>query len=297
MEKIGFIGLGIMGKPMAKNLIKAGYKLVVYNRSAKSVEELVSYGAEKVSSSKEVAEKSQVIITMLPDSCEVEEVILGKNGVIEGIKSESIVIDMSSISPLTSKKIAIELKKKKVKMLDAPVSGGESGAIAGTLAIMVGGEQPVFEKVKPILEKIGKSVVLVGDIGAGNFTKLANQIIVAINIEAISEALVLGMKAGINPDILYKAIRGGLAGSNVLDAKVPMILDRNFKPGFRIKLHQKDINNALLTAKELNVSLPVTALVQQMLSSLIADGKGDFDHSAICNFIEKISNVEVKRTI
>lgn len=293
-KKIGFIGLGIMGKPMSKNLLKAGYPLTVHNRSPLPVNELTALGASKAESPKETAQKSDVIITMLPDSPDVEKVILGENGVLEGVKSGTVIIDMSSIAPLVSKKIAAEIEKKGVEMLDAPVSGGESGAIQGTLAIMVGGKEEIFNKHLDILKVMGKSVVRVGDIGAGGFTKLANQIIVAINIAAISEALVLGEKAGLNPEFLYKAIRGGLAGSNVLDSKINNILKRNFKPGFKIKLHRKDLNNVLLTAKDLDIPLPLTSLVQQMMVSLINEGKGEDDHSALINFIENIAKCEVK---
>lgn len=293
--KIGFIGLGIMGKPMAKNLLKAGYSLVVYDIRPEPVKELVKAGATRASSSKEVAAQSEVIITMLPDSPDVEDVILEENGVLEGIKKGSIIIDMSSIAPLVSQRIAAEAEKKGVEMLDAPVSGGEPGAIAGTLAIMVGGKESVFKKCEDILKVMGKSVVHVGDIGGGGFTKLANQIIVAINIAAIGEAFVLGTKAGLDPERLYQAIRAGLAGSNALDAKAPMIMQRNFKPGFRIKLHQKDLKNVLETAKDLNVPLPITSLIQQMLGALINDSKGDLDHSAIVNFVEGLAKVEVKK--
>jgi len=293
-KKIGFIGLGIMGKPMAKNLLKAEYTLTVHNRSPLPVNELTALGASKAESPKETAQKSDVIITMLPDSPDVEKVILGENGVLEGAKSGTVIIDMSSIAPLVSKRISAEIEKKGVEMLDAPVSGGETGAIQGTLAIMVGGKEEIFNKHLDILKVMGKSVVRVGDIGAGGFTKLANQIIVAINIAAISEALVLGEKAGLNPEFLYKAIRGGLAGSNVLDSKINNILKRNFKPGFKIKLHRKDLNNVLLTAKDLDIPLPLTSLVQQMMVTLINEGKGEDDHSALINFIENIAKCEVK---
>jgi len=293
-KKIGFIGLGIMGKPMAKNLLEAGYPLTVHNRSPLPVNELTALGASKAESPKETAQKSDVIITMLPDSPDVEKVILGENGVFEGAKSGTVIIDMSSIAPLVSIRISAEIEKKGVEMLDAPVSGGETGAIQGTLAIMVGGKEEIFNAHLDILKVMGKSVVRVGDIGAGGFTKLANQVIVAINIAAISEALVLGKKAGLNPEFLYKAIREGLAGSNVLDAKINNILKRHFKPGFKIKLHRKDLNNVLLTAKELDIPLPLTSLVQQMMVSLINEGKGEDDHSALINFIENIAKCEVK---
>ena len=293
-EKIGFIGVGIMGKPMAKNLLKAGYHLIVHDINPIPVEELVKLGAEKADSPAEVAEKSDVVITMLPDSPDAEKVILGENGVLEGIKEGSIIIDMSSISPIVSKRIAKESKKKGIEMLDTPVSGGEPGAIKGTLAIMVGGNKSTFDKCLDILNKMGESITYVGEYGAGQTVKLANQIIVALNIAAVGEALVLGKKAGVDPELLYKAIRGGLAGSAVLDAKAPMILNRDFKPGFKIKLHQKDLRNTLLTASELNIPLPLTSLVQQMITALINEGYEDLDHSAIVRFIENLSKTEIK---
>jgi 2-hydroxy-3-oxopropionate reductase len=293
--QIGFVGLGIMGKPMAKNLLKAGYSLTVYDVRAEPVEELVTDGASMAPSSREVAQVTDTIITMLPDSADSERAILGENGVLEGAKAGSIIIDMSSIAPLVSQKIAAEAAGKSVEMLDAPVSGGEPGAIAGTLAIMVGGKQEVFDQCLPILNSVGRSVVRVGDVGAGNFVKLANQIIVAANIEAVGEAFALAQKAGIDPELVFQAIRGGLAGSAVMEAKAPMIMDRNFNPGFRIRLHQKDLHNALLTGKDLGVPLPVTGLVQQMLGALMNQGKGDNDHSAIVNFIEDMAGVEIKK--
>ncbi len=292
---IGFIGLGIMGKPMAKNLLKAEYSLIIHDKNPQPLEELVAEGAAKVPTSKDVAQNAEIIITMLPDSADSEEVILGKDGVLEGAGEGCIIIDMSSIAPLVSQKIAAEAAKKNVEMLDAPVSGGEPGAIAGTLAIMVGGKQEVFDRCLPILDVMGKSVVRVGEVGAGNFVKLANQIMVAANIEAIGEAFVLAQKAGIDPELVFKAVRGGLAGSNALEAKGPMIMDRNFNPGFRIRLHQKDLHNALLTGKELGVPLPVTGLIQQMLGALINQGRAENDHSAIVNFIEDLANVQVRK--
>ncbi len=293
--QIGFIGLGIMGKPMARNLLKAGYPLTVHSRSPGPVEELLSDGATMASSSREVAERTEIIITMLPDSADSELVILGTDGVLNGTRPGSVIIDMSSIAPLVSMRIAAEAAQNGVEMLDAPVSGGETAAIAGTLAIMVGGKREVFDRCQDVLKAMGKSVVLVGDLGAGGITKLANQIIVAANIEAIGEAFVLAQKAGMDPELVYQAIRSGLAGSNALEAKIPMITDRNFKPGFRIRLHQKDLHNALLTGKELGVPLPVTSLVQQMLGALINEGKGDSDHSAIVTFIENLAKTEVRR--
>ena len=292
---LGFIGLGIMGKPMARNLLKAGYAVTVYNRSPGSMTELGSAGADSAASSAEVAEKSEIVITMLPDSADSEQVILGQRGLLEGARQGSVIIDMSSIAPLVSQKIAAEALNKGVEMLDAPVSGGEPGAVAGTLAIMVGGKQEVFDKCLPVLNVMGRSVVRVGDVGAGNFVKLANQIIVAANIEAIGEAFVLAQKAGVDPERVFQAIRAGLAGSNALEAKAPMVMERNFNPGFRIRLHQKDLHNALLTGKDLGVPLPVTSLVQQMLGALINRGKGENDHSAIVNFLEDMAGVEVRK--
>jgi 2-hydroxy-3-oxopropionate reductase len=293
-KKLGFIGLGIMGKPMAKNLLKAGFNLVVFNRSNGPVEELVKEKALSANSPGEVAEHSEVIITMLPDSPEVEEIILGKDGVIRGTKPGSVVIDMSSINPLVTQEIAKALKEKEVEMLDAPVSGGEIGAIQGTLAIMVGGEEKVFNDCMEIFKAVGKNIVHVGGIGAGGYVKLVNQIIVALNIATVGEAFSLGVKAGLDPQVIYQAIRGGLAGSSVLETKAPMIFGRNFKPGFKIRLHQKDLKNALSTAKDLGVPLPLTSLVQQILISLMTDGRGDEDHSALATFFEKMAKVEIK---
>ena len=293
--KIGFVGLGIMGKPMAKNLLKAGYEVVAYYIVGEALEEVVSEGAESGESPKDVAQKTTLIITMLPDGPDVEKVVLGTNGVLEGAQSGSVIIDMSSISPIVAKNVYSECKKKGIELLDAPVSGGEPGAISGTSAIMVGGSKAVFDKYLPVMEVLGKSVVLAGDIGAGNITKLANQIMVAVNIAGMGEALVLAAKAGVDPSVVFEAVRGGLAGSSVLEAKGPMVLDGNFKPGFRIRLHQKDLNNALITAKELGVTVPLTGLVQQMITSLVNSGNLDNDHSAIVRFIEELSGTEARR--
>lgn len=288
-KSVGFVGLGIMGKPMARNLKSAGYSLTVYDVVGSAMEELVTEGAAGASSAREVAEASSVTITMVPDSPQSEAAILGPNGVLEGASAGNGIIDMSSIAPGTSQKIGAACDAAGVDFLDAPVSGGEPKAIDGTLAVMVGGRQSVFDKYKGLLDVMGGSVVLCGGYGAGNTTKLANQIIVAINIEAVSEALVLAKKAGLDPRVVYEAIKGGLAGSTVLDAKGSMMIEGNFTPGFRLKLHQKDLNNALITGKELGVPLPVTALVQQMIGSLMNEGKGDNDHAAIANFIEDMA--------
>ena len=292
--KVGFIGLGIMGRPMVRNLLKAGYALVVYDKVAK-VDDLVALGAKAGVSNKDVASQCEVIITMLPNSPNVKEAVLGKDGVLEGAKAGTILVDMSSIAPGAAQEICAAVKEKGIVMLDAPVSGGEPKAIEGTLAVMVGGDAKAFETVKPILEKMGSSVVRVGDIGAGNVTKLANQIIVALNIAAVSEAFVLATKAGVNPEAVFNAIKGGLAGSTVMNAKVPMILDGNFKPGFRIELHIKDLQNALDTAHVLNVPVPLTANVMETLQGLKNDDFGANDHSAIVRHYEKLAKVEVRR--
>ena len=291
---IGFIGIGIMGRPMAKNLIKAGYALTVYDKFAPT-DDLVALGAVAAKSNKDVAAQSDIIITMLPNSPHVKEAVMGENGVLEGARPGAILVDMSSIAPSASQEICAAAKAKGVTMLDAPVSGGEPKAIDGTLAIMVGGDKKTFETVKPILEKMGSSVVPVGDIGAGNVTKLANQIIVALNIAAVSEALVLATKAGVKPEAVFDAIKGGLAGSTVMNAKVPMILDGNFKPGFRIELHIKDLQNALDTAHNLNVAVPLTANVMETLQALKVDDMGANDHSAIVRFYEKLGKIEVRK--
>lgn len=294
-KKIGFIGLGIMGKPMAMNLLKAGYNLTVYDIRPEPVKEVVAAGAAEGKSSKDVTEKSEVVITMLPNSPDVKDAVLGENGVLDGAKPGTILIDMSSIAPLVSKEVGAKLAQKGVEMLDAPVSGGEPKAIDGTLSIMVGGKKEVFNQVEDILKVMGASAVLVGDIGSGNTTKLANQIIVALNIAAMSEAMVLATKAGVDPEKVYKAIRGGLAGSTVLDAKVPLALDGNFKPGFRIELHIKDLANALDTAQEVGVPVPLASGVMEVMQALKADGKAGDDHGGIIQYYEKMAKVKVRR--
>jgi 2-hydroxy-3-oxopropionate reductase len=295
MITIGFIGLGIMGKPMSKNLIKSGHPLIVLDRNESAVAEVVAAGAKRAASPKEVAAHSDIIITMLPNSPHVKEVILGENGVIEGAKPDAIVVDMSSIAPLVSREVGAKLGEKGIAFLDAPVSGGEPKAIEGTLSVMVGGQQAVFDRCLPVLKAMAGSVVLAGDVGAGNVTKLANQIIVAINIAAMSEALVLASKAGVEPDLVYQAIRGGLAGSTVLDAKAPLVMDRRFDPGFRINLHIKDLQNVLETSHEIGVPLPLTSAVMEMMQALKVDGLGDADHGSLIRYYEKMAKVEVKR--
>jgi 2-hydroxy-3-oxopropionate reductase len=293
--KIGFIGLGIMGKPMSKNLIKAGYELIVSDFNKGAVEELKALGAEIGSNPKEIAERSDIVITMLPNSPNVKAVALGENGLIEGAHEGLVYIDMSSISPGVSREVYHALAEKGVDMLDAPVSGGEPKAIDGTMSVMVGGKVEVFEKCKAVLDVMAGSVVLVGGIGAGNITKLANQVIVALNIAAVSEAFVLSQKAGVEPAAVFEAIRGGLAGSTVLEAKGPMMLNRNFDPGFRINLHMKDLTNALETSHEFGVPLPLTSSVLEMMYALKVDGHEFEDHSSLVKFYEKLANVEVSR--
>ncbi len=295
MAKIGFIGLGIMGKPMSKNLLKAGHELVVYDIVPAPMQEVVAAGAKGASSPKEVAQQCPFIITIVPNSPHVKAAVLGPNGVLEGAKAGSLVVDMSSIDPMVSREVGAELKKKGIRFLDAPVSGGEQMAIDGTLSIMVGGAKADFEEALQILKRMGASVVLCGEIGAGNVTKLANQIIVALNIGAVSEALVLATKAGVDPELVFEAIKGGLAGSTVLNAKAPMTLARNIKPGFRINLHIKDLDNALAAGHAVGVPLPLTAQAMEIMQALKVDGMGDADHSAIIRFYEKLAQVEVKK--
>ena len=295
MKKIGFIGLGIMGKPMSKNLLKAGYELVVLDRNQSSVDEIVALGAKSAATPKEVAEQVEAVITMLPNSPHVKEVVLGENGVIEGAKEGLVVIDMSSIAPLVSREICEELAKKGVKMIDAPVSGGEPKAIDGTMSVMVGGDKEVFDACYDVMDAMAGSVVYTGEIGAGNITKLANQTIVALNIAAMSEAYILATKAGVDPELVYQAIRGGLAGSTVLDAKSNMVMDRNFKPGFRIDLHIKDLGNVLDTAHGVGAPLPLTAAVMEMMQAIKLDGCGTEDHSSLVKYYEKLANAQVVR--
>ncbi|MGA3032921.1 MAG: 2-hydroxy-3-oxopropionate reductase [Terracidiphilus sp.] len=294
MATIGFVGLGIMGRPMLRNLLKAGHTVIAYGRTPAKVDACVADGAERGASNADVGARASIVVTMLPDGPEVEEVVLGANGILAGSKPGSLIIDMSSINPLVSQKIAAACASKGVDFIDAPVSGGEPKAIDGTLAIMVGAGEAAFKRAEPVLKCMGSSVTLTGPVGAGNTTKLANQIMVACNIAAMGEALTLATRCGLNPEVVVNAVKGGLAGSAVLNAKGPMLIARNFKPGFKIHLHQKDLRNALDTAEVNSVFLPLTAQVQQMISSLIADGKGEFDHSAIATFVEAASHVEVK---
>ena len=295
MKKIGFIGLGIMGKPMAKNLINEGYELIVYDINEQSLEELVDCGAKRGNSPKHIAENSDIVLTMLPNSPQVKEVILGPEGVMEGVKQDHIVIDMSSIAPLVTQLIAQKLREKNVEMLDAPVSGGQEKAEAGTLAFMVGGDPEIFIKCKEILEVMGKSVMLVGDVGAGQTTKLVNQAIVAINIAAVAEGLILGKKAGVDPEKICNAIGGGLAGSQCLQDKAPRMLAGRYDPGFRMKLHVKDLTNVLETSRSLHISMPLSASIMEMMQSILADGHEDVDHGGLALFYEKLAGISLKK--
>ncbi len=292
--KIGFIGLGIMGKPMAKNILKAGYDLTVNNRSQPAVAELVAAGA-KHAENLEIGATCDVVFTMLPNSPQVRSVVLGEGGLAQAMRPGSVLIDSSSINPLASKEIAAVLSAKGVEMLDAPVSGGEPGAINGTLSFMVGGKQSVFERCKPLLETMGASMVLCGDVGAGNTTKLANQVVVACNIQAVAEALTLAQMAGVDPHLVFEAIKGGLAGSAVMNAKGPMMMEGNDKPGFKIDLHIKDLNNALDCAHSVGAPLPMTASVQELLQWLHNNNCGQCDHSAIAKYYEQLTGIRIGR--
>lgn len=295
MANLGFIGLGIMGRPMLKNLLKAGHTVVAYGINPAKLDACVADGAERASSNFDVASRTEIIFTMLPDGPEVEQVVLGTNGVLDGSRPGNLIVDMSSINPIVSQKIAAACATKGVDFLDAPVSGGEPKAREGTLAIMAGGTEIAYRRAHPPLQCMGSKVTLTGPVGAGNITKLSNQIMVACNIAAMGEALALSTSCGIDPEVVVNAVKDGLAGSAVLNLKAPMLIARNFKPGFTIRLQQKDLRNALLTAEAKKVALPLTALVQQMLTSLMSDGKGELDHSAIATFIEGISHVEISR--
>jgi 2-hydroxy-3-oxopropionate reductase len=288
---IGFIGLGIMGRPMAKNLLKAGYPLIVHSRSRPPVDDLVNAGAKAATSPRDVAGQCDVLITMLPNSPDVELAALGKNGIVEGARAGLIYADMSTISPIVSQKVGTELGAKGVKMLDAPVSGGEKGAIDGALSIMVGGEKAVFDAVLPIFQAMGKTITLLGPLGFGGFTKLANQIIVALNLTALAEALTLAKKAGLDRELTLTALAGGLAGSKCLEQKRPNYLANAYKPGFKIDLHYKDLGLIMESARELGVPLPATAVVQELFSALRVKGLGGLDHSGVITLLEDLAGV------
>ncbi len=294
--QIGFIGLGIMGKPMSKNLLKAGCAVLCYDRSKDALDDVVAAGGKAAASVADLAGKCSLIITMLPNSPQVAEVALGRDGIADHAKPGTLLVDMSSIAPLAARDIHAGLAEKKIRMLDAPVSGGEPKAIDASLSVMVGGAPEDFDEALPVLQKMAASVVRVGAIGAGNIAKLANQIVVALNIAAVAEALTLAAKAGADPELVYQAIRGGLAGSTVMDAKAPMMLDRNIKPGFKVNLHIKDLGNIIETGHGVGVPLPLSAAVMEMMQALKVDGLGDADHSALIRYYEKLADMEVKRS-
>ncbi|HET6947627.1 MAG TPA: 2-hydroxy-3-oxopropionate reductase [bacterium] len=291
---IGFIGLGIMGKPMARNLIKAGHRLIVHDRVEAPVREIVSLGAQAPGSARQVAALSDVVITMLPDSPDVQDVVLGQDGILEALRPGTIYIDMSTISPIVTREIAPLVEGKDAEMLDAPVSGGEKGAIEATLSIMVGGPKAVFDRMLAIFQVMGKNIVHIGDHGAGQMTKAANQIVVALTIQAVGEALALAAKAGVDPAKVRQALLGGFAQSRILELHGQRMLDRNFQPGFRIRLHQKDLNIALSTGKALGVPLLATAVVQEAFTALRGMDRGELDHSALVTLIEEMARVQVK---
>ena len=291
--KLGFIGLGIMGKPMAKNLVKAGHELVVFDFNQDAVNELVAAGATAAKNNADLASQVDTIITMVPNSPHVRAAMFGENGVTETAKPGTTVIDMSSIDPVESQKIGADLAKLGIDMLDAPVSGGEPKAIDGTLSVMVGGKKETFDKYYDVLMVMAGSVVYVGDLGSGNVAKLANQIVVAVNIAAVAEALTFAKKAGTDPELVYQAIRGGLAGSTVMDAKAPMMLEGNYKPGFRIELHIKDLNNALNAAHAINSPVPLTAQMMEVMQFLKSEGHEKEDHDSIVKYYEKISGTSI----
>lgn len=290
MEKVGFIGLGIMGKPMALNLIKAGYAVLILETSAEA-EEAIAAGAKSYATSKALAHDSDIVITMLPDSPEVETVVLGKDGVLEGMRPESIFVDMSTIAPATAKKIYNAFQEKKVEALDAPVSGGQVGAESGTISIMVGGSEDAFNQVLPLFNVMGKSAVLIGDAGAGQTTKACNQIIVGMTIQAVAEAFALAKKADVNIEKMREALLGGFAQSRILDLHGQRIIDDNFKPGFKVKLHRKDMNIALQAGKEFAVPLQGSAQVAASMDALIAQGKGELDHSALYVLLAELAAI------
>ena len=293
-EKVGFIGLGIMGRPMAKNLMEAGCELVVHNRSPEKAEELAKEGnATAAASPGQVAQACDIVITMLPDSPDVEAVVAGEGGVLEGIRDGALLVDMSTISPVVTEELSEKVREKGASMLDAPVSGGDVGAIEGALSIMVGGSEEDFERARPLFDVMGKAATHVGPIGAGQVVKACNQIVVALTIEAVSEALVLGSKGGVKPEKLVEALSGGLAGSAVMEAKKEKFFSHDFEPGFRIELHHKDLGIALAAGREYGVALPATAIVDQMLEALKAKGRGDRDHSALLTLLEEAAQHEI----
>jgi len=293
IKTIGFIGLGLMGKPMARNLIKGGHRLVVHNRSRAAVDELAAEGATTAVSPKEAAASAEVVITMLPEDSHVEAVVTGNEGVIESMRTDTVLVDMSTISPITARRLAEILAARGVHMLDAPVSGGTEAATDATLTIMVGGKQNIFERVRPVFEKIGKNINYIGDHGAGQVTKAANQIIVGMTIQAVAEAFIFAKKSGVDPARVHRAIMGGYAQSRVLELHGKRMLDRNFQPGGKVRSHRKDIEIALSAGRELGICLPGTAMISQLFNAVAARGGLDWDHSAVVTALESMSNVDV----
>ena len=295
MDKVGFVGLGIMGTSMARNLIEDGHELVIHNRTRAKAEKLAKLGAEVATSPREVAGRSDVIITMLPGPPEVEEVLAGENGLLEGVRDGSLIVDMSTSSALLAQELSRTANTRGVGMLDAPVSGGDIGAIEGTLSIMVGGEKEDFERARPLFEAMGKTIVHVGAAGAGQTVKACNQIVVALVIEAVSEALVLGSKVGVKPEKVMEVLSGGLAANKVMEVKGEKFLSHDFAAGGKVEYHRKDLGIALAAGREYGVALPVTALVDQLFGTLVAQGKGGWDHSALITLIEDWSGGEARR--
>ena len=293
-ETIGFIGLGIMGKPMARNLMKAGHDLVVLDIDPRASEELLAEGARAAGSPADVAAQARRVITMLPNGSALEDVVAGARGVLTAADPDTVLIDMSSVSPETAKGIAAALAARSAACLDAPVSGGESGAVAGELVIMAGGPAEVFAAARPLFDVLGKSAVLVGPAGAGQTAKLVNQLLVAAHLEAMAEGLLLAVRSHVDPRLVLQAIKGGLADSNVLSAKAPMLLARDFSPGARITIHSKDMKNVLAAARDLGLSLPVAELLDGMFDALIADGKGGLDHGALAQAVEALNGIEIR---
>ena len=289
MDKVGFVGLGIMGTSMARNLIEDGHELVIHNRTRAKADKLAKLGAEVATSPREVAGRSDVIITMLPGPPEVEEVLAGENGLLEGVRDGSLIVDMSTSSPLLAQELSRTANTRGVGMLDAPVSGGDIGAIEGTLSIMVGGEKEDFERARPLFEAMGKTIVHVGAAGAGQTVKACNQIVVALVIEAVSEALVLGSKAGVKLEKVIEVLSGGLAANKVMEVKGEKFLSHDFAAGGKVEYHRKDLGIALAAGREYGVALPVTALVDQLFGTLVAQGKGGWDHSALVTLLEEWS--------
>lgn len=291
--KVGFVGLGIMGKPMARNLMEAGYDLIVYNRSRGKIEDLVSEGAEAAESPKEIAEDATIIFTMLPGPPEIREVVAGEDGLLRGAGEGSLLVDMSTSSPVLARELARTARERGVGLLDAPVSGGDIGAVEGTLSIMIGGDEEDFERARPLFDVMGETVVYVGPSGTGQVVKACNQIVVALTIEAVSEALVLGSKAGVDPKKVIEVLSGGLAGNKVMEVKREKFLSHDFEPGGKVESHLKDLGIALEAGREYGVPLPLTAVVDQMFGTLIAKGREGWDHSALLTLIEEWAGHEI----